>query len=172
MATQASGYRRHTLSCPRARRFLPSHQASYAYRSQKQLIPLSKENILERFAVKLGPVWKTAYHRASVDEVKGVIWISPFVCDIVNLESAVGRYEVWLDGRKIDAENISRRMLISELAVFVSLGITDVICVYELTLPRYQFRILCQALSAFRLEDANVFLGIVYLRIVANGCLV
>lgn len=107
-----------------------------------------------------------------MNEVKGVIWISPFVCDIVNLESAVGRYEVWLDGRKIDAENVSRRMLISELAVFVSLGIRDVIFVCELTLPRYQFRILCQALSAFRLEDANVFLGIVYLRIVANGCLI
>lgn len=135
-------------------------------------MPFSTGNVLECFAVKLSPVGNTAYHRAGVNEVEGVIRISPFVCDIVNLESAVGGYEVWLDGREIDAENVSRRMLISELAVFVSLDIRDVLRLCELTLPRCQFRILCQELSASQLEDAYIFWSVVYLRVVANGCLI
>jgi hypothetical protein len=70
-------------------------------------MPFSTGNVLECFAVKLSPVGDTAYHRTGVNEVEGVIRISPFVCDIVNLESAVGGYEVWLDGRKINAKNVS-----------------------------------------------------------------
>ena len=63
-----------------------------------------------------------------MDEVKGVFGISPFVCDIVNLEPAVGGHEVWLDGRKINAKNISRRMLIGEFAEFVSYELVSEMC--------------------------------------------
>lgn len=107
-----------------------------------------------------------------MDEVKGVFGISPFICDIVNLESAVGRHKAWLDGRKVDAENISRRMLVSELTDFVSLIVTNRLRLCGLTLPRYQFRILCQGLSTSQLEDVDTFRGVAYLRVVANGCFV
>jgi hypothetical protein len=119
----------------------------------------SRGNILERFTVKLSPVGDTAYHRTDVNKVEVVVGVSPFICDIVNLESAVGGYEVWLDGRKIDAKNVSRRMLISEFTAFVSLDIREGLHLCELTLPKYQFRILCQELSAPQLEDALMFWG-------------
>lgn len=71
--------------------------------------------LLEGFLVQLDPVGDAASHGTDVNKVEAAVWECPFLVDIVHFEFAVGRNKAGLDGREVDAEDISGRMLVGEL---------------------------------------------------------
>ena len=48
-------------------------------------------------------------------KVKVVDWVRPHVSYIIHFEHAIGWHEVGLDGRKINAENCRRRILVCKI---------------------------------------------------------